>query len=130
MEYTLLKAIHVTSAILSISGFAARGVLMLRDSPLLKARFVRIAPHVVDTVLLGSAIALAWLTAQYPFVLPWLTAKVIGLFAYIVLGSIALSRGRTKPVRAIAFLLALCTALYIVSVALLRTPAGPFALFN
>lgn len=130
MEYTLLKAVHVTSAILSVTGFAARGVLMLRDSPLLRARFVRIAPHVVDTVLLGSAIALAWLTAQYPFVLPWLTAKVLALFAYILLGSIALSRGRTKPARAIAFALALCTALYIMSVALLRTPAGPLGLLN
>ncbi|NBS56528.1 MAG: regulator SirB, partial [Betaproteobacteria bacterium] len=53
MDYAALKAIHVTSAILSISGFAARGVLMLAGSPLLKTRFVRIAPHVVDTVLLG-----------------------------------------------------------------------------
>jgi uncharacterized membrane protein SirB2 len=128
MEYTALKSVHVASAILSIAGFAARGILMLLDSPLLKARFVRIAPHVVDTVLLGSAIALAWLSAQYPFVLPWLTAKVFALLAYIVLGSVALSRGRTKGVRIIAFVLALCTAFYILSVAFLRTPAGFFGL--
>lgn len=130
MEYAALKAVHVTSAVLSITGFAARGALMLRNSPLLKARFVRIAPHVLDTVLLASAIALAWLSGQYPFAQSWLTAKVVALIAYVVLGSIALSRGRTKGTRAGAFALALLTALYIVSVAVLRDPAGPAALLR
>lgn len=130
MDYAALKAIHVTSAILSISGFAARGVLMLAGSPLLKTRFVRTAPHVVDTVLLGSAVWLAWASAQYPFVLPWLTAKVLALVAYIVLGSVAVSRGKTPTVRAVAFALALATGLYIVSVAVLRTPAGMFTLLH
>ncbi len=130
MEYAALKAIHVTSAVLSVTGFAARGMLMLCDSPLLHARFVRIAPHVVDTALLASALWLAWLTAQYPFVQSWLTAKVFALLAYIVLGSIALSRGRTKGIRLVAFALALCTALYILSVALLRTPVGLLTFLN
>jgi uncharacterized membrane protein SirB2 len=130
VEYAALKAVHVTSAILSITGFAARGLLMLRDSPLLRARFVRIAPHVLDTVLLGSAIALAWLSGQYPIAQSWLTAKVLALVAYVVLGSIALSRGRTKRIRRQAFGLALLATLYIVSVAVLRDPAGPVALFR
>lgn len=127
MDYSALKAIHVTTAILSISGFAARGALMLAGSALLKTRFARIAPHVIDTVLLGSAVGLAWMSAQYPFMLPWLTAKVLALLSYIGLGSVALSRGKTRAVRAVAFALALCAALYIVSVAVLRTPAGAFA---
>jgi uncharacterized membrane protein SirB2 len=130
VEYATLKAVHVTSAILSIAGFAARGALMLRDSPLLKAPFVRTAPHVLDTVLLASAIALAWLSGQYPFAQSWLTAKVLALIAYVVLGSIALSRGRTKRIRTQAFCLALLAALYIVSVAVLRDPAGPVSLFG
>ena len=62
--------------------------------------------------------------------LPWLTAKVLALVAYIVLGSVALSRGKTPTVRAVAFALALSTALYIVSVAVLRTPAGMFTLLH
>lgn len=126
-DYATLKAIHVGCAMLSIAGFVARGALMLSGSPLLRARFVRIAPHVVDTVLLASALLLAWRSAQVPFVQSWLTAKVIALFAYIALGSVALSRGRTRPVRAVAFVLALATFAYIVSVAVLRTPAGAFA---
>jgi uncharacterized membrane protein SirB2 len=127
MDYTTLKALHIASALLSIAGFAARGALMLAGSALLNARLVRIAPHVVDTVLLGSAVALAGMSGQYPFQQGWLTAKVLALFAYIVVGSIALKRGRTYGARAGAFGLALALALYIVSVALLRDAAGAFA---
>ena len=130
MDYATLKVVHVSSAVLSIAGFAARGALMLAGSPLLGARFVRIAPHVVDTVLLGSAVMLAWWSAQYPFAQAWLTAKVLALFAYIVLGTVALKRGPSKGLRGTAFVLALCTALYIVSVALSRDPAGPLALLR
>ncbi len=124
MEYLALKALHVACAILSITGFAARGVLMLRDSPLLGKRWLRVVPHVVDTVLLASALWLAALIGQYPFVQGWLTAKALALVAYIVLGSIALKRGRTKSIRAAAFALALVAFLYIVSVALNRNPLG------
>lgn len=124
MDYLLLKQIHVACAILSIGGFGARGVLMLRESPLLNARFVRVAPHVVDTALLASAIALAWLSGQYPFAQSWLTAKVLALLAYIALGMIALKLGRNRTVRAIAFASALAAMLYIFSVALTRNPLG------
>lgn len=130
MEYAALKALHVGSAVLSITGFAARGALMLRDSPILRARFVRIAPHVVDTVLLASAIALAWLSGQYPLAQAWLTAKFVGLLVYIVLGAVALRYGRTLRVRAVAFVLALCAVSYIVCVALTRQVSGPIALFG
>ena len=126
-SYLAIKSVHVACAALSIAGFASRGVLMLADSPLLHHRFVRIAPHVVDTVLLGSAIWLAWALGQFPFVHGWITAKVIALFAYIVLGAIALRRGRTKGIRAAAFAAALATAGYIVSVALARDPRGALA---
>jgi uncharacterized membrane protein SirB2 len=122
MAYLLLKQVHVACAILSIAGFALRGALMLRGSPLLQARFARVAPHIVDTVLLASAIALAWQSGQYPFARSWLTAKLLALVAYIVLGTVALKRGRTEAERAAAFVLALGAVLYIVSVALTRNP--------
>jgi uncharacterized membrane protein SirB2 len=130
MAYLLLKQLHIACAVLSISGFALRGVLMLRDSPLFGARFARIAPHVLDTVLLGSAIALSWMSGQYPFAQPWLTAKVLALLAYIVLGAIALRHGPSKPVRAAAFVLALAVVSYLLSVAMTRNAAGYFSFFQ
>jgi len=125
--YLAVKWVHIGCAVLSLTGFALRGVLMLRDSPLLTARFARIAPHVVDTVLLVSALWLAWQLRQFPFVHGWVTAKVLALLAYIVLGSIALRRGTTRCVRAFALVLALACAGYIVAVALSRDALGPLA---
>lgn len=125
--YGLAKSLHVGCAALSIAGFAARGALMLRGSPLLDTRFARVAPHIVDTALLASALWLAWAIGQYPFVHGWVTAKVFALLAYIALGSLALRHGRTRAVRAAAFVAALAAAGYIISVALTRDPRGAFA---
>jgi len=125
--YLWVKTLHVACVILSLSGFAARGALMLFGSPLLNARWVRVAPHVVDTALLASAAWLAWSLQQYPFVHGWLTAKILGLLAYIGFGMVALRRGRTQRTRAVFFVLALAAAAYVVWVALTRDPAGPLA---
>ena len=124
MSYILLKHLHVTAVAVSGAGFLLRGLLMLRDSPLLQRRVFKILPHVIDTILLGSAIAMAVISAQYPFVQPWLTAKFFGLLAYIVFGMMALKRGRTKGQRAAWSLAALLAFAYIVSVALARDPLG------
>lgn len=121
--YLLVKSVHVGCAVASLAGFAARGLLMLRGSPWLEAKFVRVAPHVVDTVLLATALWLSWTIGQYPFVHGWVTAKVFALIAYIVLGSLALRRGRTRTVRAAALGGALVAAAYIVGVAITRDAA-------
>ena len=124
MSYILLKHLHVTAVAVSGAGFLLRGLLMLRDSPLLQRRILKVLPHVVDTILLGSAIAMAVISAQYPFVQSWLTAKFFGLLAYIVFGMMALKRGRTKAQRTAWLLAALLAFTYIVSVALARDPLG------
>ena len=121
--YLAIKTLHVACAAISIAGFAARGALMLADSPLQQHRFVRVAPHVVDTLLLGSALWLAWNLGQVPFVHGWITAKVLALVVYIGLGMLALRRGRAKAIRAAAFAGALAAAGYIVAVALTRNAA-------
>jgi uncharacterized membrane protein SirB2 len=120
VNYLALKHLHITFAALSGSFFLLRGVWMLLDSPLLQRRWVRIVPHVVDTLLLASALGLVFWSGQYPFVQNWLTAKVLALVAYIVLGTIALKRGKTKGIRTFALLAALATFAYIVAVALTR----------
>jgi len=126
--YVVLKAIHVGCVSVSATGFFARGLLMMADSPLLRKRWIRIAPHVVDTALLASAIGLAIILRQAPFVDGWLTAKFLGLLAYIGLGSVALRRGATRGVRVAAWLAALLVLAYIIAVALAHSPgAGLFA---
>ncbi len=109
---------------LSGSGFLLQGIWMMRRSPLLDHRATRVLPHVVDTVFLASAITLAALSAQYPFVAPWVTAKVIGLVVYVVLGYVALRRGPTMRIRVFALACALLVFSWIVSVALTKSAAG------
>lgn len=119
-SYFALKHLHVTCVVLSGLGFAWRGWWMLVDSPLLARRWVKVVPHVVDTLLLGSAITMALMSGQYPFAQDWLTAKFFGLLTYIAFGAIALKRGRSKGVRGVFLGLALLAFAYIVSVALTR----------
>jgi uncharacterized membrane protein SirB2 len=122
MEYLALKQIHVACAVLSYAGFFVRGVWMIRDSPMLGRRWVRIVPHINDTVLLAAAIALAVMLRQYPFAHGWVTAKVLALAAYIVLGMMALKPGRPKAARAACWIAAQAVFLYIAAVALTRNP--------
>jgi uncharacterized membrane protein SirB2 len=119
-----IKTIHITCVILSFSGFFIRGIWMMLDSPKLKLRWVRIAPHIVDTFLLGSAIALAVQMYISPLEHSWLMAKIIALLIYIGIGTVALREGRSKRVRVSAWLLGLATFLYIVSVALSKSVLG------
>lgn len=120
--YPALKAVHVACVAASYALFFTRGVWMVRQSPMLQRRWVKILPHIVDTVLLASAVALTVTIRQYPFVSDWLTAKVVGLFVYIGLGMIALGRGRPRPVRIAAWAAAQIVFFYIVAVALTRNP--------
>jgi uncharacterized membrane protein SirB2 len=122
VEYTALKLTHVGCVAISYTLFFMRGVWMMRGSGLLQARWVRVVPHAVDTVLLASAVALAMAIHQYPLANGWLTAKVTGLLLYIALGTIALKRGRTPRVRVAAWLAAQAVFVYIVAVALTRRP--------
>lgn len=122
--YLTIKHLHILCAILSISGFTLQGIWMMLRSPLVDHRVTRTLPHVIDTVFLGSAITLATMSGQYPFVAPWVTAKVVALVVYILLGATALRWGRTMRVRVLALLAALLTFSWIVSVALSKNPAG------
>ena len=122
MSYLALKHLHVTCVVISGLGFCLRGWWMLSGSPLLQARLTRVVPHFVDTLLLGSALVMAWLSGQYPFAQNWLTAKLIGLVAYVLCGTMALKRGKTPRQRLVFLVLALAAFAYIVSVALTRSP--------
>jgi uncharacterized membrane protein SirB2 len=110
--------------VLSLTGFFLRGILMMRDSPWLGARWIRVVPHINDTVLLLAALSLAAMSGQYPFVVGWVTAKVLGVIAYIILGALALRDASTRRMRIICWLASLAVFGWIVSVALTRQPMG------
>ena len=120
MSYLAIKHLHLSCVVLSGLGFLIRGRWMLQQSPMLQKHWVRILPHIVDSTLLGSAITLVYLSGQYPLANHWLSAKLLGLLAYIVLGAVALKRGKSVIVRRNCFVLAICCYVYIVGVALTR----------
>ncbi len=122
MSYVLLKHLHITCVVLSGLGFILRGFWMLTASPRLQHRLTKVLPHIVDTLLLGSALVMAFQSGQYPFAQGWLTAKFLGLLAYIVLGALALKRAKSKAARVRFLVLALLSYAYIVSVALTKNP--------
>jgi uncharacterized membrane protein SirB2 len=121
-RYTMLwiKYVHVACAILSGTGYFVRGWWMMRESPLLQKTWVKVAPHIIDTALLASAILLAMQLRLNPLVHGWLTAKVVALVAYIVVGAIGLKYGKTKTIRVTAWVGALAIFAYIILVALTR----------
>lgn len=124
--YLPARQVHVASVHLSIALFLARGVLMWMDSPLLRHWTLRTIPHLVDTVLLTSALMLMHFIQQYPFVQGWLTVKVVLLVVYITLGFVALKPGRPLLVRRCAFLAAVLVFGFIYTVARAHHPLGIF----
>ncbi len=119
--YPLVKSIHMATAILSIVGFAIRGLLMAANHPVMKQKWIRIVPHINDTFLLVAAIWLVLFLHRYPFMDPWVTAKLLGLVAYIVFGTWALRKGKNIPQRVVYFILALASAGYILGVAISKS---------
>jgi uncharacterized membrane protein SirB2 len=126
MSYAWVKVVHMGCVTLSISLFALRGALALRGQPWRRSRFLRLAPHIVDTVLLSTALWMAWQIGQYPFVNGWLTAKVLALVAYILLGSRALAHNTAQAQRLPYFAGALFSVGYIVGVALTHSASWGF----
>ncbi len=119
--YELIKAIHVATAIFSISGFVIRGIWMMSSSSLLENRWVKVVPHVNDTILLTAAIILVILSGQYPGPATWINAKIVALLIYILLGTVALKRGKTIQIRIIAWISAILIFMYILVVASSKT---------
>ena len=125
----IVKTIHLTCVFLSLFGFFVRGLWMMLDSKNLNLRWVKIAPHIIDTFLLVSAIILAVQMRISPLEHSWLMAKIIALLMYIGIGTVALKRGRSKQIRVFAWLLGLATFMYIVSIAYTKSIWGWFVLF-
>jgi uncharacterized membrane protein SirB2 len=123
ISYDAIRQLHVAAAALSLALFLLRAAWMLTSPARLQERWVKIAPHCVDTILLASALWLAWQLGA-DGTRGWLVAKVIAVVVYIVAGAVALKRGRTRSIRLAALAVALATFGYIVSVAVTKSALG------
>jgi uncharacterized membrane protein SirB2 len=129
MSLLMLKALHISCAAISYALFVTRGVWRLKNSVRLQRRWVKIVPHLVDTVLLASAISMAIMLGISPLAAPWLLAKIVALLAYIVLGTIAIKRGKTSRIRLSAWIAAQLVFGYIVVTAITHDPI-PWHIFD
>jgi uncharacterized membrane protein SirB2 len=117
----LILKIHLLTVVLSLAGFIFRGILMLNGSAMLKKKWLKIAPHVNDTILLVSAILLVRQTGLYPLEQPWLMAKIIGLLVYIGLGMMAFRFGKTRNQKLLAWMGAIAVFAYICGLAITKS---------
>jgi len=127
VPYSLLKQLHITFALVSVTGFVLRWLWLMKGSALSGTRWVRITPHVIDTLLLASGIMLLLITAQFPWSTPWLGAKLIGLVIYILSGMAAMS-AQSRARQIVAFVFAISVFGWIISAAWLKSPLGWLAL--
>lgn len=125
--YLQIKWVHVAAVLASGALFAMRGIAMLAGARWYMTAPLRYLSYTLDTVLLTAAFMLATILHRYPFVHHWLTVKVMLLVVYVVLGSIALKRGTTRRIRALAYMSALAVFTFIISVARAHDPRGLFA---
>ncbi|MBT1444656.1 SirB2 family protein [Shewanella sp. JM162201] len=118
--YPVVKHLHLTLIAVSVLFFTVRFILKLKGSAVLDKKVMRIAPHIVDTLLLLSGLALAFIIKQYPFVDPWLTEKVLAVVAYILLGVMAMKSNRNIFFRVFAFLGAIAWVVYAAKIAMFK----------
>jgi len=130
LDYAALKLVHQGAVALSVTGFFVRGLASLAGAGWVRGRAAKSLPHAVDTVLLLSALAMAWTLRLTPGNAPWLLAKIVGLVLYVAFGVVALRPGRSLAARTAAWVAALATVGWIVSVAITKNPRGFLAMLG
>nr|WP_266100326.1 SirB2 family protein [Halomonas sp. Ps84H-12] len=115
-----MKHLHITAAYASLAFFVLRAFWSVRGVALLQARWVKIVPHLMDTLLLTLGVTLAVILNFWPLPL-WLSAKITALVIYILLGTVAIKRGKTPKIRATAAIAAVLVFAYIIGAAVERS---------
>jgi uncharacterized membrane protein SirB2 len=122
MDYATVKLVHQAAVVMSVAGFVLRASASLAGARWVEGRVAKTLPHMIDTVLLASALTLATWLHLNPLVTPWLVAKIVALLAYIGLGMLALKPSRPRLQRCVAMLAAFASLAYIVMVATTKNP--------
>ncbi|QFU24002.1 SirB2 family protein [Shewanella eurypsychrophilus] len=118
--YPAIKHVHLTFIAASVLFFLVRFVLHMRQSPIMDKKLVKIAPHVIDTLLLLSGLTLCFIIKQYPFIDPWLTEKFTAVIAYIILATISLKANKGKLFKVFAALGAIAWVVYAAKLAMFK----------
>ena len=122
--YPQIKWVHVAAVLMSGALFTLRGLALHAGARWPMATPLRYLSYTIDTVLLTAALMLVTILHQYPFVHGWLTVKVVLLVPYVLLGTYALKRGRTRAARIACWLAASAVYGLIISVARAHHPLG------
>ena len=120
--YAKLKLLHVALAMLSISGFMLRAWWSINASPHLQTRAARVLPHVVDTCFLPAGVGMIWSASLPVTSMHWLHAKFVGLVLYVVIGTVAIKRGKTREMRLMASILAVAVFAWVVGISVRKSP--------
>ncbi len=120
--YLIAKHSHLTLVLLSVSFLIIRVIAASVNAQWLQQKWAKIAPHIIDTLLLISVIVLMALLQQYPIVNGWLTAKLIALIAYIIFAARAMKANKNAATRFTFLFIALCCIAYMATVAITKNP--------
>ncbi len=116
--YEFIKYLHIGCVVLSFTGFMIRSLYLLFRPEKLSQAWLKYPPHLVETGLLLSALAMLPMLGQYPFVDHWLTAKLVAMFLYIGFAGYALHSARSMATKLTFVLLSLSLFIYIIGAAL------------
>lgn len=120
--YPVIKQLHILTALISLALFLTRFWMLMRQPVWLGKGWVRVTPHINDTLLLTFAVLLCFATRQTPLVTPWLTEKVVFVLLYILAAMFALKKAKTRPGQIIWFIIALLLFAYTANIAVHKTP--------
>ena len=118
----MFKHLHMTLAVISIILFTLRFVWTIANSPRLQAKWIKITPHIIDTLLLTFGVVMAVQYSINPVEQLWLGEKLLAVAAYIFTGYFTLKLARNKPMQIIGYLGAMGWVMLIVRLAMTREP--------
>lgn len=112
----------MTLAVISVALFTLRFIWLLAGSDKLQAKWVKISPHIVDTLLLSLGIVMAVQYSINPAEQLWFGEKLLAVVAYIFTGYYTLKLARNRVMQIIGYLGAIGWIMLIVRLAMTREP--------
>jgi uncharacterized membrane protein SirB2 len=122
--YPEIRNLHILTVILSGSLFALRGLSALAGARWPHAAPVRYLSYTIDTTLLTAALMLVSILPGAMFANGWLATKLVLVVVYVVLGVLAMKRGRTRGIRGGCYVAALLVFAAVFGIARMHHPLG------